>query len=106
MPGHIPESRVVSRGRRNTGLQFIRWGAKAQGLSWTGIETQSDCVQLRVREAGQVGLLRQVLTQKPIGVFVRAALPGTLWIAEVHLHLRSDCEAFMLGHLQTAIPSQ
>jgi hypothetical protein len=30
---------VVSRGRRNTGLQFIRWSSKSQRLSWPGIES-------------------------------------------------------------------
>ena len=42
---HIPVIPVVSRGRCNTGLQFIRRSSKSQGLSWSGIETQSDCVE-------------------------------------------------------------
>ena len=34
------------------------------------------------------------------------ALPGTLRIAEVNLYIGSHCEAFVLGHLQSAVPSQ
>ena len=41
---YIPISRVVSRGRCNTGLQFICRGSKSQGLSRAVIETQSDRV--------------------------------------------------------------
>jgi hypothetical protein len=45
-------------------------------------------VELRLRKARQVGASREVLPQEQIGVFVAAALPGTLWIAEVDLHIR------------------
>jgi len=94
---------VVSRGRRNTGLEFIRRGLKSQRFSWPLIQTQSDLVQLRLRVAGQIRLLRQVVPQEPVGVFVRAALPGTLRIAEVNLDIGSHGEAFVLGHLQPAV---
>ena len=59
----FPKTRAVSRGRRNTGLEFIRRSSKSQGLSWAGIESQSDLVQLRLREPGQVGVLWQILPQ-------------------------------------------
>ena len=35
-----------------------------------------------------------------------AALPGTLRIAEENLNLRSHREAFVLSHLQPAVPGQ
>jgi hypothetical protein len=47
----------------------------------------------------QVSSLREVLPQQEIRVFVRAALPGTLWITEVDLHIRRYGEVFVLGHL-------
>ena len=84
---------MVSRGRRNTGLQSIRRSLKSQRFSWPLIQTQSDFVQIRLRVAGQIRLLRQVLPQKPVGVFVRAALPGTLRIAEVDVYIGSHREA-------------
>ena len=52
---------VVSRGRCNTGLQFIRRSSKSQGLSWPGIETQSDRIEFGLRKRRQVGVLWQVL---------------------------------------------
>ena len=50
--------------------------------------------------------LREVLAQQAIGIFVRAALPRTLWIAEINLHFRVHRETFVLGHFQSAIPGQ
>src|SRR6202041_373669 len=46
------------------------------------------------------------IAAEQIGVFVAAALPGTLWIAEVDLHIRGYRKLLVLGHLQTAIPGQ
>src|SRR6201987_3465358 len=74
---------VVSRDRCNTGLQSIRRSFKSQCFSWPLIEAQGDLVQVRLRVAGQIRLLRQVLPQQPVRVFVRTALPWALGIAEV-----------------------
>jgi hypothetical protein len=60
---HFSKSRAASTGRCNTGLQFTRRGFKAQGLSRVLIEAQSDLVELGLRVDGQVGLLREVLSQ-------------------------------------------
>src|SRR4029077_4101970 len=54
----------------------------------------------------QVGASAEVLSQQQIGVFVRAALPRTLRIAEVDLDVRGYREGLVLGHLQSAIPRQ
>jgi hypothetical protein len=35
--------------------------------------------------------------------FVRAALPGTLRIAEVHFHIGGHCKRLVLGHLQCMV---
>jgi hypothetical protein len=97
---------VVSRGRCNTGLESTLRSFKAQRFSGTLIEAQRDLVQVELTVTGQVGFLRQVLAQQPIGVFVAAALPRTLRITEVDFHIRGDGEALVLGHLQPAIPGQ
>jgi hypothetical protein len=61
------------------------------------IQAQRDLVELRLRMDGEVGASREVLPQQQIGVFVGPALPGTLWIAEVDLHIRRYREVFVLG---------
>ena len=63
-------------------------------------------VELRLRITRQVGASREVLPEEQIGVFVGASLPGTLWIAEVDLHIRGYREVLVLGHLQSAVPGQ
>ena len=50
--------------------------------------TASYLVELYLGVAGKVGSLREVLAQQSVRVFVGATLPGALWIAEVHLHIR------------------
>ena len=55
---------------------------------------------------GQVGFLGEVLSQQAVGVFVGAALPGALRIAEVDVDLGGDGEIFVTGELQSAIPCQ
>src|ERR1700730_13479253 len=46
------------------------------------------------------------MTQQAVRVFVRAALPRALRIAEVNFHFRVYRETFVLGHFQPAIPGQ
>src|ERR1700688_4105685 len=60
-PCQLLRNGVVSRGRCNTGLQFICRSLKSQRFSWPLIETQSDLVQIRLRVVRQIGRLRQVL---------------------------------------------
>src|SRR5580698_5627103 len=101
-----PVTRAGSEGRRNTCAQFTRWSLKAQSFSRALIETQRDLVQLGLRVAGEVGSLRQVLSQQAVGVFVRSSLPGAVRITEINFHIRGHGEGLVLRHLQPAIPGQ
>ena len=47
---------------------------------------------------------REVLSQQPVRVFVRAALPRAVRITKVHFHIRGHCEGLVFGHLQPAGP--
>ncbi len=53
-----------------TPLQSIGWRFEAQRLSRTLIEPQSNRVQIALRDAGEVGSSREVLTQQAVGVLV------------------------------------
>jgi hypothetical protein len=53
--GQLPITRVVSRGRRNTGSKSTRGSFKTQGLSGPLIQAQGYFVQVRLREARQIG---------------------------------------------------
>src|SRR5271169_171734 len=104
--GRHPPPPASSEGRRNTCAQFTRWSLEAQSFSRALIETQRDPVQLRLRVAGKVSSLRQVLSQQTVGVFVGSSLPGAVRIAEVDFHICGYREGFVFGHLQSAIPGQ
>src|SRR5260221_11527010 len=54
----------------------------------------------------QVGSSREVLPQQEIRVFVGPALPGTLRITEVDLHIHRYREVLAFGHIYSAIASQ
>ena len=54
----------------------------------------------------QIHSFREVLPEQAVGVFVRAALPGTLWIAEVDHDVRVQSEAFVIGHFFASIPGE
>src|SRR5271154_2307135 len=101
-----PVAAASSDGRCNTCAQFTRWSFESQCLSGSLIQAQRDLVELRLRITRQVGAAREVLPQEQIGVFVGAALPGTLWIAKVDLHLRGYRKLLVLGPLQPAVPGQ
>ena len=55
---------------------------------------------------GEVHALREVLSQESVGVLVRGTLPRVLRIAEVHLDIGLEREAFVIGHLLATIPGQ
>jgi len=93
-------------GRCNTGLEFTSGSFKAQSFSGALIEAQGYLVEVGLGIAGQVGLLRKVLSQQPVGVLVRAALPRTLRVTEVDLHLCRHRKALVFGHLEASVPGQ
>src|SRR6266852_5106553 len=74
-----------STGRRNTGVKFLCWGFKSQGLAWPLIELAGYFVEMGLRVHRQVGSFRKILSQQTIGVLVGTALPWTLRIAKVNI---------------------
>ena len=78
----------------------------AEGLSGPVVEGGSDCVEVVLVVAGQVGALGEVLAQQAVGVLVGAALPGAVWIAEVDRHAGTDKLLRVLGHFGSLVPGQ
>ena len=60
----------------------------------------------RLGMLGQIGSLGKYCLNRPLGVFIRATLPGTSRIAEVHINLRRQPELLVIGELLTLIPRQ
>ena len=101
---NLPKTRAVSTGRRNTGMEFTSWSIKVQSFPRSLVELSSDLIEVGLGVAGQVGFLGEVLSQQTVGVFVGAALPWALRIAEVDVDRGGDSEVFVTGQLQSAIP--
>src|SRR5215212_5541498 len=102
-----------STGRRNAPMNrsyhlVERLGRRspAKGLARSGIERRGHGREVVRAVHAQVGALREVLPQQPVGVLVGAALPGAVRVAKVDLDPRVDLEARMLGHLGALIPGQ
>ena len=44
-------------------------------------------------------MIRQVLSQQAVGVFVRSSLPGVVRVTEVNFHVRGHSEGFVFSQL-------
>jgi hypothetical protein len=88
-------------GHCNAGAKSTRRSFETQGLSGPLIQTQGYFVQVRLREARQIGFLGQVLSSEPVGVLVRAALPRTLRITKINSHIGGYAEVLVLRHLRS-----
>jgi hypothetical protein len=60
--------------------------------SRSGIASCCHCGYLISVVDAQIRAFREVLSEQPVGVLVRAALPGAYWIAEVDLEFRINLE--------------
>src|SRR3954447_26598215 len=85
---------VDSSGRRNTAyvscseelVQSLGRCPPAQGLSRPAVEGDRHGRKIVRAVRAEVGALWKVLAQQPVGVLVRATLPGAVGIAEVDRH--------------------
>src|SRR3954451_12414411 len=105
---------VDSSGRRNTAyvscleelVQSLGRCSPAQGLSRSAVEGDRHGRKVLGAVHAEVSALREVLPQQPVGVLVRATLPGAVRVAEVARHARLDPQLGMLGHFRSLIPGQ
>src|SRR6266508_1894991 len=70
-------------------------GAPAEGLAWAGVECERDGGELVGAVSAEVGPSGEVLAEQAVGVFVAAALPGAVRIAEVDVE--ADVDAYPTG---------
>src|SRR3954454_18950153 len=103
---------VDSSGRRNTAyvtgskelVQSLGGCPPAQGFSRPAVEGDRHGRKVFGAVHAEVSALREVLAQQPIGVLVRATLPGAVRVAEVARHASLDPELGVLGHFCSLIP--
>src|SRR5260370_26184342 len=64
----------------------------------SAVEAVGDRIEFVLAVDREVGAFGQVLTQQSVGILAGAALPRTVWIAEVDLHAGGGTEILMTGH--------
>lgn len=97
---------AVSTGGRNTLAKSLGRCREVQRFPGPFVEAARDPVQFGLGVRRQIGSAREVLSQEPVGVFVRSTLPGALRIAEIDGDVGFHREAAMIGELLAAIPGQ
>jgi transposase len=102
----LKKAAVESAGQRNAGREDISGRLESQGLSWTLVEPTSDLVQIGLRQTRQFHPIGEVLSQKAVGILIRASLPRALWIAEEDLHVRGDAEVLVPSELHAPVPRE
>src|SRR3954462_12795958 len=103
-----------SSGHRNTAygtgskelVQSLGGCPPAQGFSRPAVEGDRHGRKVFGAVHAEVSAFWKVLAQQPIGVLIRAALPGAVGIAEVDRHASLDPELGVLGHFRSLIPRQ
>src|SRR3954453_15917807 len=102
-----------SIGRRNTSLTGSQPAVESLGrrspterLARSAVEGGGHGRELVGAMHAQVGALREVLSQQPVGVLVRPPLPRGARIAKVHLQARVDPQPRVLRHLRPLVPGQ
>jgi hypothetical protein len=63
-------------------VEYLGRCLPAEGFAGPGVECVSDRLELVGGPPGQVGALREVLAQQPVGVLVRSPLPRAVCLEE------------------------
>ena len=78
-------------------VKGLGWRSPAERLARPAVECRRHGRKVAGTVRAQVGALREVLPQQPVGVLVRAALPRAMRVAEVDLHAGVDPQLRMLA---------
>ena len=84
-------------------VKSMGWTTPVQNFPWPIIEHRLHALDVASREAIEPRACGKELAQQPVGVLVRAPLPGTLRMGKVDTHLCLLGEKPMLPHLLSLI---
>ena len=103
----ILKKAAAGSGRRgNAGCQSISRCVVVQRLTRAHVEAARDRVEVRLGVSREVGAVRKILPQQAVRIFVRAALPRTVRIAEVHLDVRGHGKGLVRGQFHPTVPCE
>jgi hypothetical protein len=78
----------------------------AEGLAGAGVEFGGDRGDLLGAVDAQIGALRKILPQQPVGVLVARSLPRAGLLAEEHRHLERPGDLSVQRHFLALVPGQ
>ena len=81
-------------------------GLPAEDLPGSVVERVLDREEFFKTPTGEVGSLREVLAEQPVGVLVRGALPWRVRLGEEHLDAGVDRELCVGGQFLASVPGE
>ena len=93
-----------NRAGQEVGEDFC-WGSVAEDTAWPVVELAGHEVEVGL-VVGDLGALREVLAQQPVGVLVGAAFPRRVRVREVDVHSGREAERGVAGHLAALVPGE
>ena len=102
----LTKATADSRRRCNAGRQSISRRVVIQRLARAHVKSARDRVEIRLGVGGEVSAVREILPQQAVRVFVGAAPPGTVRIAEIHLDVGGHGKGLVPGQFHPAIPGE
>lgn len=95
---------MSSTGGGNTSFKALRGRLVFERFPWSFAELRCNGTRLGLAGQPQIGSYRKILPQHTIGVFVGAALPGRLQIAQIDFNIARQRKARMIGRFLAAVP--
>src|SRR4051812_16425931 len=77
-----------------------------EALAWPVVQLGGDVIKVVAGPHTQIGALGEVLPEQTVGVFVGAAVPGGMRVAEVDLQAGRNLDPAVVEHLVALIPGQ
>lgn len=97
---------VDSPCQRNTFFNYLLRCFKLQCFSRPVVQLCRNLIQLLLRILGKTCLFGTKLSNQPIRILVRTALPEALWITEINFYSCVAGKLLVLGQLHSFVPSQ
>ena len=96
----------LGAGLRALAIEELELERAEEALGHRVVERVTDGRDLLRTPSREVGALREVLAQQPVGVLVGSALPGTLRVREVDGDTCLDRKGHVLGQLLAPVPRE
>ena len=85
--------------------EYLTWGQESKSFSGAIVQFDHGRFNLLVSDGGKVSVLGEILPDKPVGIFVGAALPGGIGMREIEFSIQLLADGFVSGEFFTIVRS-